>query len=68
MRLLYYVAALVGVSLCVYGIYCVLHMREYIGTGEYWSNPWLYKASAVLCGVVALRSMMSWVKGRTKGI
>jgi len=51
--------ALVAIGLCAYGFYCVLHMREYIGTPYYFSNPWFYKSSAVLVAVVALRLGMA---------
>jgi hypothetical protein len=51
--------ALVGIGLCAYGFYCVLHMHEYIGTPYYWSNPWFYKSSAAMCAVVALRIGMT---------
>ena len=58
--------ALFGLFLCGYGIHCALHMHAYIGTGNYWSNPWFYKAHAVLFGVIALRVAMGWVKDRAK--
>lgn len=64
MRMLYLMMALLGLFLCGYGVHCVLHFREFIGTDSYWTNPWFYKASAVLFGVIALRTAMGWVKER----
>lgn len=66
MRALYNLMALVGICLCAYGFYCALHMREYIGTGYYWSNPWFYKSTVAFAAVIALRLGMSLVKDRTK--
>jgi hypothetical protein len=63
-RLLQVVMALVGLGLCIYSIHCWLHMREYVGTGQYWSNPWFYKAHAAIFGMIALYIGMSWVKAR----
>jgi hypothetical protein len=60
------VMALAGLGLCAYGIYCTLHMALYIGTGQYWSNSWFYKANAALFGLIALRIGMSWVKDKRR--
>ena len=57
--------ALLGLFLCGYGVFCVVHMHAYIGTGHYWSNPWFYKAHAVLFAVIALRIAMGWVRDRS---
>jgi len=51
--------ALIAIGLCAYGFYCVLHMREYVGTPYYFSNPWFYKSSAVMVTVIALRIGMT---------
>jgi hypothetical protein len=45
---------LVALGLCTYGLYCAWHMRLYIGTAQYWSNPWFYKAHACLAAIVIL--------------
>jgi len=64
MRLLRTIMALVGLGLCVYGLHCTFHMWGYVGTGQYWSNPWFYKAHAALFGVIILSIGMSWVKDK----
>jgi hypothetical protein len=65
MKTLYVLMVLLGLFLCGYGIHCVLHMHQYIGTGHYWSNPWFYKAHAALFGVIAVKLGMSMVKKRS---
>ena len=65
MRTLHAFMALLGLFLCGYGVFCVVHMHAYIGTGHYWSNPWFYKAHAVLFAVIALRIAMGWMRDRS---
>lgn len=65
MRLLYTVMLLAGLAMCAYAIHCALHMREYIGTPEYWSNIWFWKAHAALFAIAALYLAAPWVKGKT---
>jgi hypothetical protein len=49
---------LVGLGIAIYGIYCGYHMASYIGTDEYWSNPWFFKGHACLFGLIALRCLV----------
>lgn len=55
MRLLRFLLLLTCLGLSIYGLYCALHMRAYIGTGYYWSNPWFYKGHACLFAIIVLR-------------
>jgi hypothetical protein len=56
-----------GVVVCAEGLRCAYHMHSYIGTGQYWSNPWFYKGHACLLGLIALSSMGRFVSTRRVG-
>jgi hypothetical protein len=66
MKFVYGLGALLGLFLSGYGLYCSVHMHEYIGTGQYWSNSWFYKAHACLFGLIALSIAMSALKDTIK--
>jgi hypothetical protein len=46
---------LTGLGLALYGLHCAIHMKAFIGSGHYWSNPWFYKAHASLFALIILR-------------
>jgi len=59
--------ALIGIALCAYGVYCTLHMHKYIGTGHYFTNPWMLKSTACILGCFIVRIAMGMVKS-TPGV
>jgi hypothetical protein len=58
------VLLIVASGLASYGLYCGAHMLKFIGTDQYWSNPWFYKAHACLFALIILQGLM--LKGRIR--
>lgn len=58
--------AVLGLGVCVYALICAKHMYGYIGTGQYWSNPWFFKAHACIFAMFAISIAMSSIK-RNRG-